>query len=123
MRSWEEKEGEGGRKNQIRCHRHHRDEGGREDLMIATPGRHDTHANSAMYTYMVLLDVQLAAGEGEGEAQDAVEDNGGGMVVGGGEDRGKDRGNADGNGHGQGHGQGHGHGQCGGNNAKSIGGG
>ncbi len=100
VRSWEEKEGEGGCKIQIHRHCHHWDEGRREDLMIETPGRDDTHANSAMYAYMVLLDVQLAAGEGGGTAQDAVEDNGGGMVVGGGEDRGKDCGNADGNGHG-----------------------
>ncbi len=86
MRSWEEKEGERGCKNQIHCHCHHQDEGGREDLMIATLGRDDTHANSAMYAYMVLSDVQLAAGEGGGAAQDAVEDDGGGMVVGGRED-------------------------------------
>ncbi len=42
--------GEGGgvgvQKNQICHHRHHWDKGGREDLMIATPGRDDTHANS-----------------------------------------------------------------------------
>jgi hypothetical protein len=100
-------------------HRHHWDKGGREDLMIPTPGRDDTHMNSAMYACMVLLDVQLAAGEGGGTAQDAGEDNGGGMVKGGGEDRGKDRGNTDGNGHGHGHG----HGQRGHNDAESIGGG
>ncbi len=82
--------------------------------MIATPGRDDTHANSALCTYMVLSDVQLAAGEG-----DAVEDDGGGMVMGGEKDCSKDCGNADGNGHGHGHG----HGQCRRNDAKSIGGG
>jgi hypothetical protein len=87
--------------------------------MIATPGRDDTHTNSAMYAYMVLSDVQLAAGEGGGTAQDAVENDGGGMVVGGGEDHSKDHGNADGNGHGHRHG----HGQRGCNDAKSIGGG
>ncbi len=76
--------------------------------MVATLGRDDTHANSAMCANMVLLEVQLAAGEGGGKAQDAVEDDGGGMVMGRGEDRGKDCGNADGNGHGLGHG----HGQC-----------
>ncbi len=74
--------------------------------MIATPGRDDTHANSASCTYMVLSDVQLAAGEGGGTAQDAVEDDGEGMVVGGGEDHGKDCGKADGNGHGHRHGHG-----------------
>ncbi len=42
-RSWEEKEGEEGCKNQIHHHCHYWDEGGREDLMIATPGRDDTH--------------------------------------------------------------------------------
>ncbi len=85
VRSWEEKEGEGECKNQIRRRRHHRDEGGREDLMIATPGRDDTHANSAACVYMILSDVQLAAGEGGGAVhQDVVEDNGGGMVMGGG---------------------------------------
>ncbi len=119
VRSWEEKEGQGGCKNQIHCHLHHWDEGGREDIMIATPGRDNTQTNSAVYAYMVLSDVQLAAGEGRGTAQDAVEDYGGGMVVGGEEDRSKDPGNADGNGHG--HKQGHG--QCGCNDAKSIGGG
>jgi hypothetical protein len=87
--------------------------------MIATLGRDDTHSNSALCTYMVLLDIQLAAGEGEGTAQDAVEDYGGGMVVGGGEDCSKDCSNADGNGHGHGHGIG----QRGRNDAKSIGGG
>ncbi len=106
VRSWEEKEGEGGCKNQIRRRCHHQDNGGREDLMIATPGRDDTHANSAACTYMVLSDVRLAAGEGGGTVQDAVEDDGQGMVVGGGEDRGKDQGNADGNGHGHRHGHG-----------------
>jgi hypothetical protein len=40
--------------------------------MIATPGRDDTHTNSAVYAYMVLSDVQLAAGEGGGAAQDVV---------------------------------------------------
>jgi hypothetical protein len=118
VRSWEEKEEEGGC-NQIRRPCHHWDEGRREDLMIATPGRDDTHANSAACAYKVLLDVQLAAGEGGGAAQDAVEDDGGGMVVGGGEDCGKDHGNADGNGHGHKHG----HGRHGRNGAKSIGGG
>ncbi len=119
VRSWEEKEGEGECKKQI-CHCcHHQDKGGREDLMIATPGRDDTHVNSAACMYMVLSDVQLAAGEGGGAAQDAVEDNGGGMVVRGGEDHGEERGNADGNGHGHGHG----HGQRRHNNAKLIGGG
>jgi hypothetical protein len=44
--------------------------------MIATPGRDNTHSNSAVCTYMVLADVQLAAGEGGGTAQDAVEDDG-----------------------------------------------
>jgi hypothetical protein len=98
------KEGEEECKNQI-CHRcHHQDEGGREDLMIATPWRDDTHANSATCMYMVLLDLQLAAGEGGGALQDVVEDDGRGMVVGGGEDCGKDCGNANGNEHGHGHG-------------------
>jgi hypothetical protein len=87
--------------------------------MIATPGRDDTHANSAPCMYMVLSDIRLAAGEGGGAAQDAVEDDGGGMVMGGGEDCGKDHGNADGNGHGHRHG--HGLHRC--NDAKSIGGG
>ncbi len=114
----EEKEGEGGC-NQIRRFCHHRDEGRREDLMIATLGRDDTHANSAPCAYMVLSDVQLAAGEGGGAAQDAVEDDGGGMVMGGGENRGKDCSNVDGNGHGHRHG----HGQRGRNDVKSIGGG
>jgi hypothetical protein len=68
---------------------------------------------------MVLSDVQLAAGEGGGTAQDAVKDNGGGMVMGGGEDHGKDCGNADGNGHEHRHG----HGQRRRNDVKSIGGG
>jgi hypothetical protein len=117
VRLWEEKEGEGGCNQIFRPH-HHWDKGGREDLMIAMPGRDDTHANSAMCAYMVLLDVQLAAGEGGGTAQDAVEDDGGGMVVEGGEDRSEDHGDADGNGHGHGHG----HGQHGRNDAKSIGG-
>ncbi len=117
MRSWEEKEGEGGCKNQISHHRHHWDKGGREDLMITTLGRDDTHTNSAVYAYMTLSDVQLAAGEGGGAAQDAVEDDGGRVVTGGGKDHGKDRGNADGNRHGHGHG--HGQRRC--NDAKSIG--
>jgi hypothetical protein len=43
--------------------------------MIATPGRDDTHANSAMCAYMVLLDIQLAVGEGGGAAQAAMEDD------------------------------------------------
>ncbi len=68
VRSWEEKEGERERKNQIHCHRHHWDKGRREDLMIATPGRDDTHANSATCAYMVLSNVQLAAEEGGGAA-------------------------------------------------------
>jgi hypothetical protein len=87
--------------------------------MIATPVRDDTHANSASCTYMVLSDVQLAAGEGGGAAQDAVEDDGGGMVMGEGEDRSEDHGNADGNGHRHGHG--HARHRC--NDAKLIGGG
>jgi hypothetical protein len=119
VRSWEEKEGGLECKIQICCDCHHQDKGGREDLMIATPGRDDAHTNSAACTYMVLLNIKLAAGEGGGAAQDAVEDDGGGMVMGGGEDHGKDCGNTDGNGHGHGHG----HGQCIRNDAKSIGGG
>jgi hypothetical protein len=115
----EEKEGEGECKNQIRCCCHHWDEGGREDLTIPTPGRDDAHTNSAACAYMVLADVQLAAGEGGGAVRDAVEDDGGGMVMGGGEDQGKDRSNADGNGHGHGHG----HGQCRCGDAMSAGGG
>ncbi len=87
--------------------------------MIVTLGRDDTHTNSDMHAYMVLSDIQFAAGEGGGAAQDAVEDDGGQMVVRGGEDRGKDCGNADGNGKRHGHG----HGQCERNDAKSIGGG
>ena len=122
VRFWEEKEG-GGCKNQIHPHCHCWDKGGREDFMIATPERDDTHANSAVYAYIFLVDVQLAAREGGGAAQDAVEDDGGGMVVGGGEDCSKDcskdRSNAEWNGHGRGHG----HGQCGHNDEKSIGGG
>jgi hypothetical protein len=82
-------------------------------------GRDDTHTNSAARAYMVLVDVQLAAGEGGGAVQGAVEDDGGGMDMGGGEDCSKDCGDADGNGHGHGHG----HGQRGCNDAKSIGGG
>jgi hypothetical protein len=81
VRSWEEKEGEGESKNQILHHCHHWGKGRREDLMIATLGRDDTHVNSATCVYMVLSDVQLAAGEGGGTAHDAVEDDGGGMVV------------------------------------------
>jgi hypothetical protein len=119
VRLWEEKEGEWECKNQIRRCRHHWDKGGREDLIIATPGRDHIHKKSAACAYMILLDVQLAAGEGGGAVQDAVEDDEGGMVMGRGEDRGKGRGNADGNGHGHGHG----HGQYRRNNAKSIGGG
>ncbi len=69
-------EGGGGGCNQIRHPCHHWDEGEREDLMITTLGRDDTHVNSALCTYMVLSDVQLAAGEGGGAAQDAVEDDG-----------------------------------------------
>ena len=34
-----------------------------------------------MYAYMVMSDVQLAAGEGGGAVQDAVEDDGEEMVV------------------------------------------
>ncbi len=71
VRLWEEKEGEGGC-NQIRRPCHHLDKGGREDLMIATPGSDDTHSNSAMCAYMVLSDVQSIAGEGGGAVQDAV---------------------------------------------------
>jgi hypothetical protein len=95
-------------------------------------GRDDAHAYSATQVYMVLLDVQLAAGkgggaardavkddgggtvaagEGGGAAQDAVKDDGGGTVMGGGEDCGKGCNDADGNGHGHGHG--HGQRQCG----------
>jgi hypothetical protein len=91
--------------------------------MIATPERDDTHANSAMYAYIVLSDVQLAAQEGGGAAQDAVEDDGGGMVMGGGEDCGKDRGKDSVNAEWNGHGRKKGHGQCGRNDEKSIGGG
>jgi hypothetical protein len=87
--------------------------------MIATLGRDDTHTNSAACAYMVLSDIQLAAGEGGDAVQDAVEDDGGGMVVRGGEDCGEGHGDADGNGHGHGHG----HGRRGCNDAKSIGGG
>ncbi len=47
VRLWEEKGGEGECKNQIRHLCHHWDKGRREDLMIATLGRDDTHANSA----------------------------------------------------------------------------
>jgi hypothetical protein len=81
VRFWEEKEGEGECKKQIRRCCHHRDKGGREDLMFPMPRRDDTHTNSAVRAYMVLLDVQLAAGEGGGAAQDVVKDDGGGMVV------------------------------------------
>ncbi len=81
VRFLEEKEGEGECKNQIHHHCHHCNKGRWEDLMIATPGRDDTHANSATCAYMVLADIQLAAGEGGGTAQDAVEDDGGGMAV------------------------------------------
>ena len=119
VRFLEEKESEGECKNQIRRCCHHWDEGGREDLTITTPGRDDAHTNSAACTYMVLSDVQLAAGEGGGVAQDAVADDVGAMVVGGGVDRGVDRSNADGNGHGHGHG----HGRLRRNGAKSTGGG
>jgi hypothetical protein len=56
VRLWEEKEGEGGC-NQIRRPHHHWDKGKRENLMIATLGRDDTHANSAACAYMVLSDV------------------------------------------------------------------
>ncbi len=62
VRSWEEKEEGWECKNQICHHRHHQDKGGREDLMIATPRRDDTHANSALCAYMVLSNIQLAAG-------------------------------------------------------------
>jgi hypothetical protein len=106
VRLWEKKKGEGECKNQIcRCC-HPWDEGGLGDLTITTPGRDDTHTNSAMRACMVLSNVRLAAGEGGGAAQDVVEDDGGGTVVGGGEDCGKDQGNADGNGHGHRHGHG-----------------
>ncbi len=40
--------------------------------MIATPGRDDTHVNSASCAYMVMSDVHLAAGEGGGTVQDVV---------------------------------------------------
>jgi hypothetical protein len=76
VRLWEEKEGEGGVHKSDLPPCHHWVKGGREDLMIATLGRDDTHANSAACTHMVLSDVQLAAGEGGGAAQDAVEDDG-----------------------------------------------
>ncbi len=57
VRFLEEKEGEGKCKTQI-CHCcHHRDEGGREDLTITTPGRDDAHTKSAACVYMVLADV------------------------------------------------------------------
>ncbi len=48
VRLWEEKEGEWECKNQIHHRHYHWDKGGREDLTIATPGRDDTHTNSAM---------------------------------------------------------------------------
>ncbi len=57
LRSWEEKEREGECKNQIRRRRHHRDEGGREDLTISMQRRDDAHAHSAAHVYMVLLDI------------------------------------------------------------------
>ncbi len=57
VRLWEEKEGGWGC-TQIRCPCHHWDEGEREDLMIATPGRDDTHSNSSACAYMVLSEVQ-----------------------------------------------------------------
>ncbi len=57
VRFLEEKEGEGGCKNQICHYCYHCDKGRREDLMIATPARDNTHANSAMYAYMVLAGV------------------------------------------------------------------
>ncbi len=119
VRFLEEKESEGECKNQIRRCCPHWDEGGREDLTITTPGRDDAHTNSAACTYMVLSDVRLAAGEGEGAAQDAVADDVGAMVVGGGVDCSVDCSNADGNGHGHGHG----HGRLRRNDAKSTGGG
>ncbi len=63
VRLWEEQEGEGECKHQI-CHCcHHWDKGGRENLMITMPGRDDAQANSAARAYIVLSDVQLAAGE------------------------------------------------------------
>jgi hypothetical protein len=68
-------------------------------------GRDGAHANSAARVYMVLLDIQLAVGEGGGAAQDLVEDDGRGTVMRGGEDCGKDCGNADKNRHR--HGNGH----------------
>jgi hypothetical protein len=117
VRFLEEKEGEGGCKNQIRRCCHHQDKGGRKDLTITMPGKDDAHTNSATCTHMVLADVRSAAGEGGGAAQDAVEDDGGGTVVGGGEDQGKDRSDADGNGHGHRHG----HGQRGRGDAMSAG--
>ncbi len=81
VRSWEEKERKGGCKNHILHRCHHWDNGRMEDLMIATPGRDDTHSHSATCVYMVLVDVQLAAREGGSAARDAVEDYGGGMVM------------------------------------------
>ncbi len=57
VRLWEEKEGEGECKNQIRRCCHHWDKGGREDLTIATPGMDDAHTSSAAHMYMVLVDV------------------------------------------------------------------
>jgi hypothetical protein len=50
-RSWEEKEGEGGCKNQIHHCCHHRYKGGREDFMITTPGRDDTHTKCLLCTH------------------------------------------------------------------------
>ncbi len=53
--------------------------------MIATPGREMLMQILPRGAYMVLSNVQLAAGEGGGAGQDAVEDDddGGGIVVGG----------------------------------------
>jgi hypothetical protein len=64
--------------------------------------RDDAHANFAARVYMVLSDIRLAAGEGGVAVQDEVENDGGGTVMGGEEDRG----NADENGHGHRHGHG-----------------
>ncbi len=75
VRLWEEKEGEGECKIRSAVFATI-GKGGRKDLMIATLGRNDTHANSAACVYMVLSDVQLVAGEGGGTAQDVVEDDG-----------------------------------------------
>ena len=74
VRFLEVKEGEGECKNQICCCRRHQDKGGKDDLKIAMPRKDDAHANSTAQAFMVLSDIGLAAGEGGGAAQDAVED-------------------------------------------------